>query len=75
LDPRTLLGALRAGGVPNDKGLPTGPNPPPASDAKYNGRPVDLQQLPDGSMLVSDDFGGQASAAAPRPLLLTLMIG
>ena len=27
-------------------------------DNKYNGRPVDVQQMPDGSLLVSDDWNG-----------------
>ncbi|MCB2197767.1 sorbosone dehydrogenase family protein [bacterium] len=28
-------------------------------DGRVTGRPVDVQQLPDGSMLISDDFGGK----------------
>jgi glucose/arabinose dehydrogenase len=28
------------------------------SDGEYLGRPVDVAQLPDGSILVSDDFAG-----------------
>jgi glucose/arabinose dehydrogenase len=27
-------------------------------NGEYLGRPVDIAQLPDGSMLVSDDFAG-----------------
>ena len=28
------------------------------ADGEYLGRPVDVAQLPDGSLLVSDDFAG-----------------
>lgn len=48
--------AFLSGGVPGDTGLPSGPNPPVTPGATYNGRPADVEQLPDGSLLVSDDF-------------------
>ncbi|KAL4438192.1 hypothetical protein ABPG77_010553 [Micractinium sp. CCAP 211/92] len=44
-----------SGGVPGDKGAITGPDPPIQPNTAYNGRPVDVEQLPDGSLLVSDD--------------------
>ncbi|KAI9003952.1 hypothetical protein DFJ74DRAFT_421641 [Hyaloraphidium curvatum] len=49
--------AFFAGGVPGDTGLlPDGPNPPViGSGSLFNGRPVDMEWLPDGSMLISDD--------------------
>ena len=49
---------LLSGGVPNDVGLPDGPNPLPVRSQAYRGRPVDIEQLRDGSVLVSDDFAG-----------------
>ena len=30
----------------------------PFVDNKYIGRPVDMLQMPDGSMLISDDYNG-----------------
>ena len=47
-----------SGGVPNDVGLPDGPDPLPVKSQAYKGRPVDIEQLRDGSVLVSDDFAG-----------------
>ncbi|KAL4448481.1 hypothetical protein ABPG75_005700 [Micractinium tetrahymenae] len=44
-----------SGGVPGDTGDVNGPDPPIQPNNAYNGRPVDVEQLPDGSLLVSDD--------------------
>ncbi|EFN51145.1 hypothetical protein CHLNCDRAFT_55316 [Chlorella variabilis] len=44
------------GGISGDKGAPTGPDPPPTGG--YISRPVDVEQLADGSLLVSDDGEG-----------------
>lgn len=44
--------------MPGDKGEITGPVPPVQPATAYNGRPVDVEQLPDGSLLVSDDSAG-----------------
>ncbi|KAI7835674.1 hypothetical protein COHA_010413 [Chlorella ohadii] len=46
------------GGVPGDTCAPTGPVPPVQPGAEYKGRPVDVEQLLDGSLLVSDDAAG-----------------
>lgn len=55
-----------SGGVPGDTGLlPDGPNPPVVgSGSLFNGRPVDLEWLPDGSMLISDDQKGRVLRVA-----------
>ncbi len=34
------------------------PSPKAGEDGEYLGRPVDVAQLRDGSLLVSDDFAG-----------------
>ena len=43
------------GGVPGDTCAPGGPVPPSSRGNPYKGRPVDVEQLPDGSLLVSDN--------------------
>jgi len=43
------------GGVPGDICAPGGPVPPSSRGNPYKGRPVDVEQLPDGSLLVSDN--------------------
>lgn len=35
-------------------------------DGKYWGRPVDIDELPDGSMLISDDYGGRIYRVSPE---------
>jgi glucose/arabinose dehydrogenase len=60
LDPADPLKVLHyvpflCGGVPGDTCLPGGPVPPSSRANPYKGRPVDVQQLPDGSLLVSDN--------------------
>ncbi|KAL4448480.1 hypothetical protein ABPG75_005699 [Micractinium tetrahymenae] len=55
-----------SGGVPGDKGAITGPNPQVQPNTAYRGRPVDLEQLPDGSLLVSDDKAGMVYRVSYR---------
>ncbi|KAI8464394.1 MAG: hypothetical protein J3K34DRAFT_526235 [Monoraphidium minutum] len=64
--------SFMAGGLPRDKGEPNGPNPKPLANGTWIARPVDVDVLPDGSVIVSDDFAGRvyrivncASATAP----------
>ncbi|PSC67838.1 sorbosone dehydrogenase [Micractinium conductrix] len=54
----TSFTPFMSGGVPGDTGAATGPDPPVQPSVAYNGRPVDVEQLPDGSLLVSDDAPG-----------------
>lgn len=55
-----------SGGVPGDKGAVTGPNPQVQPNTAYRGRPVDVEQLPDGSLLVSDDKAGMVYRVSYR---------
>ncbi|KAL4438194.1 hypothetical protein ABPG77_010555 [Micractinium sp. CCAP 211/92] len=55
-----------SGGVPGDKGAITGPNPQVQPREAYRGRPVDVEQLPDGSVLVSDDKSGMVYRVSYR---------
>ena len=36
-------------------------------DGKVLGRPVDVQQMPDGALLVSDDYSGVIYRISKRP--------
>lgn len=55
-----------SGGVPGDTGLlPDGPSPPViGSGSLFQGRPVDMEWLPDGSMIISDDQKGRVLRVA-----------
>lgn len=44
------------GFLPGDKADGSGPNPLPDASATWLGRPVDIEFLPDGSMIFSDDW-------------------
>ncbi|KFM25942.1 Uncharacterized protein F751_4194 [Auxenochlorella protothecoides] len=46
-----------SGLLEGDTGLPACPATPKSNQAAVRGRPVDVLQLPDGSLLVSDDTG------------------